>query len=92
MFFGVDDISLKSVQVTKIVWANTTLPLVASGVEFAEYTNTTNGTTRYTAHARKEVIVAAGALRVGLSLQRIMSSNFRIPLLDPRDPATLRNR
>lgn len=51
---------------TKILWANTTLPLVASGIEFATYTNTTNGTERYTAYARKEVIVAAGAIRVRL--------------------------
>jgi hypothetical protein len=55
-------------QVTKIVWVDTKLPLVATGIEFATYTNTTNGTTRFTAHARKEVIVAAGALRVRILL------------------------
>ncbi|KAJ7030825.1 alcohol oxidase [Mycena alexandri] len=55
--------------VTRILWANSTLPLVATGIEFAEYTNTTNGTTRYTAYARKEVIVAAGALRTPAILQ-----------------------
>ncbi|KAK7038486.1 glucose oxidase [Favolaschia claudopus] len=55
--------------VTKIIWSNTQIPLVASGVEFATYTNTTNGTTRFTAHARKEVILAAGALRTPAILQ-----------------------
>jgi hypothetical protein len=45
---------------------NATLPLVASGIEFATYTNITNGTTRFSAYARKEVILSAGSLRVGL--------------------------
>ncbi|KAJ7862046.1 hypothetical protein B0H14DRAFT_2575689 [Mycena olivaceomarginata] len=37
--------------VTKIVWVDTKLPLVATGIEFATYTNTTNGTTRFIAHS-----------------------------------------
>ncbi|KAF7338954.1 Glucose oxidase [Mycena venus] len=55
--------------VTRIVWTGMKSPLVASGVEFATYTNTTNGTTRFTAHARREVIVAAGAIRTPSVLQ-----------------------
>ncbi|KAJ6558835.1 glucose-methanol-choline oxidoreductase [Mycena vulgaris] len=55
--------------VTKIMWANTTIPLVASGIEFANTNNTKNGTTRYTAYARKEVIIAAGAIRTPAVLQ-----------------------
>ncbi|KAJ7165150.1 hypothetical protein C8R46DRAFT_1220279 [Mycena filopes] len=68
--------------VTKILWANTTLPLLASGIEFAEYTNTTNGTTRYTAYARKEVIVAAGAIRTPaiLQLSGVGDTNVLTPL------------
>ncbi|KAJ7113056.1 alcohol oxidase [Mycena epipterygia] len=73
--------------VTKILWANTTLPLVASGIEFAEYTNTTNGTTRYTVHARKEVIVAAGALRTPAILQ--LSGIGDAALLGPLNITTL---
>ncbi|KAJ7628742.1 hypothetical protein FB45DRAFT_991099 [Roridomyces roridus] len=73
--------------VTKILWANTTLPLVASGVEFAEYTNTTNGTTRYKAFARKEVIVAAGAIRTPALLQ--LSGVGDIDILSPLNITTL---
>lgn len=51
-------------QVTKITWANSGIPLTASGVEFAP---ASGGTTRYTATARREVIVAAGAIQVGVS-------------------------
>ncbi|KAJ6453721.1 alcohol oxidase [Mycena sanguinolenta] len=73
--------------VTKIVWAETTIPLVASGIEFATYTNTTNGTTRYTAHARKEVILAAGAIRSPAILQ--LSGVGDSDLLEPLNITTL---
>ncbi|KAJ6628559.1 hypothetical protein B0H10DRAFT_1940393 [Mycena sp. CBHHK59/15] len=73
--------------VTKIVWANATLPLVASGIEFATYTNTTNGTARYTAYARKEVIVAAGAIRTPAVLQ--LSGIGDAALLGPLNITTL---
>ena len=48
-------------QVTKINWANTRIPLTASGVEFAP---ASGGSTRYKATARREVILAAGAIQV----------------------------
>ena len=51
-------------KVTKILWSQTTPPLVASGVEFAPYT--TGTTVRVNAFARKEVIMAAGAIKVCL--------------------------
>ncbi|KAF7364291.1 Glucose oxidase [Mycena sanguinolenta] len=73
--------------VTKIVWSQTTIPLVASGIEFATYTNTTNGTTRYTAHARKEVILAAGAIRSPAILQ--LSGVGDSDLLGPLNITTL---
>ncbi|KAJ7652377.1 alcohol oxidase [Mycena polygramma] len=73
--------------VTKILWADTTLPLVASGIEFATYTNTTNGTTRFTAHARKEVIVSAGSLRTPAILQ--LSGIGDASLLGPLNITTL---
>ncbi|KAJ6524175.1 hypothetical protein B0H19DRAFT_1200585 [Mycena capillaripes] len=73
--------------VTKIVWADTKLPLVATGIEFATYTNTTNGTTRSTAHARKEVIVAAGALRTPSILQ--LSGIGDADILGPLNITTL---
>ncbi|KAG6860207.1 hypothetical protein C0995_014264 [Termitomyces sp. Mi166 len=53
-------------QVTKINWSGTSLPLIASGVEFAP---STGGSTRYTAFARREVIVAAGAIQTPALLQ-----------------------
>jgi len=53
------------IQVTKINWAGTNLPLVASGIEFAP---TAKSSARYTAYARREVIVAAGAIAVCLIL------------------------
>ncbi|KAF9463827.1 glucose oxidase [Collybia nuda] len=52
--------------VTKITWANSGIPLTASGVEFAP---ASGGTTRYTAKARREVIVAAGAIQTPALLQ-----------------------
>ncbi|KAJ6496234.1 glucose oxidase [Mycena sanguinolenta] len=73
--------------VTKIVWSETTIPLVASGIEFATYTNITNGTTRYTAHARKEVILAAGAIRSPAILQ--LSGIGDSDLLGPLNITTL---
>ncbi|KAJ7680038.1 glucose oxidase, partial [Mycena rosella] len=73
--------------VTKILWANTTLPLVASGIEFATYTNITNGTTRFTANARKEVIVAAGAIRTPALLQ--LSGIGDASILGPLNISTL---
>ncbi|KAJ7314249.1 alcohol oxidase [Mycena albidolilacea] len=72
--------------VTKILWAKTKIPLVASGIEFATYTNTTNGTTRYTAHARREVILAAGAIRVRVIL--CVAQIFQLNRTHP-DPAIL---
>ncbi|KAJ7171206.1 alcohol oxidase [Mycena filopes] len=47
--------------VTKIQWSNPgSVPLTASGVEYAYWTK---ADTRYTAHARREVIIAAGAIQ-----------------------------
>ena len=48
------------IQVTKLTWVDSTkIPLVASGIEFADASGT-----RYTAMASKEVILAAGAIMV----------------------------
>ncbi|KAJ2933649.1 hypothetical protein H1R20_g3458, partial [Candolleomyces eurysporus] len=53
--------------VTKINWSNSSgLPLTATGVNFAP---ASGGTTRYTAHARREVILAAGAIQTPQLLQ-----------------------
>ncbi|TRM58470.1 hypothetical protein BD626DRAFT_410370 [Schizophyllum amplum] len=52
--------------VTKITWANGSVPAVASGVEFAP---ASGGNTRYTAMASREVIVAAGAIQSPALLQ-----------------------
>lgn len=51
-------------QVTKINWQQGSTPLVASGIEFAP---SSGGSTRYNAFARREVIVAAGAIQVSIS-------------------------
>ncbi|KAF8054314.1 hypothetical protein FPV67DRAFT_1440316 [Lyophyllum atratum] len=60
-------LTLTKHQVTKINWSSgSTLPLTATGVEFAP---TTGGATRYTAKARLEVIVAAGAIMTPQLLQ-----------------------
>ncbi|KAG6915644.1 hypothetical protein DXG01_010608 [Tephrocybe rancida] len=53
-------------QVTKINWSGSTLPLTATGVTFAP---ASGGSTRYTAFARREVIVAAGAIQTPALLQ-----------------------
>ncbi|KAG6885230.1 hypothetical protein C0993_004637 [Termitomyces sp. T159_Od127] len=53
-------------QVTKINFSGTSLPLTASGVEFA---SSSRGSTRYTSFARREVIVAAGAIQTPSLLQ-----------------------
>jgi len=45
--------------VTKIKWASTNLPLKASGIEFVP---TARSSARFAAFARREVIVAAGAI------------------------------
>jgi len=51
--------------VTKITWANEgSIPLTASGVEFAP---ADGGSNRFTATAKREVIVSAGAVQVRLS-------------------------
>jgi choline dehydrogenase-like flavoprotein len=48
--------------VTNITWANSTnLPLVAAGVEFAP---SGGGSFRHTVSARREVILAAGAIQI----------------------------
>ncbi|GLB41356.1 putative GMC oxidoreductase family protein [Lyophyllum shimeji] len=53
-------------QVTKINWSGSSLPLTATGVQFAP---ASGGSTRYTATARREVIVAAGAIMTPQLLQ-----------------------
>jgi choline dehydrogenase len=53
--------------VTNISWADSTqLPLVASGVEFAP---SGGGSSRHTVSARREVILAAGAIQTPALLQ-----------------------
>lgn len=52
--------------VTQITWNSTNVPLVASGVQFGP---SSGGSTRYTAKARREVIVAAGAIQTPALLQ-----------------------
>jgi choline dehydrogenase-like flavoprotein len=52
--------------VTKINWASTSIPLKAAGVQFAP---TAKGPARYTAFARREVIIAAGAIQSPALLQ-----------------------
>ena len=49
-------------KVAKILWSQTTLPLVAPGVKFSPYTPGT--TVRANAFARREVIIAIGAIKV----------------------------
>jgi len=56
----------KRFQVAKINWVNSNLPLVASGVVFAP---SGGGSTRYTVSARREVIIAAGAIQTPALLQ-----------------------
>ena len=52
--------------VTQITWNSTNVPLVASGVQFGP---SSGASTRYTANARREVIVAAGAIQTPALLQ-----------------------
>ncbi|KAG5642129.1 hypothetical protein DXG03_003579 [Asterophora parasitica] len=59
-------LTLTKHQVTKINWSGSSLPLTATGVEFAP---ASGGSTRYTATARREVIVAAGAIQTPQLLQ-----------------------
>ncbi|RDB29937.1 Glucose oxidase [Hypsizygus marmoreus] len=59
-------LTLTKHQVTKVNWANSGIPLTASGVEFAP---ASGGSTRYTATARREVIIAAGAIMTPALLQ-----------------------
>lgn len=54
------------IQVTQITWSSTNIPIVASGVEFGP---SSGGSTRYTAKARREVILAAGAIQTPALLQ-----------------------
>lgn len=53
-------------QVTQINWSSTAVPLVASGIQFAP---ANRGSARYTATARREVILAAGAIQTPALLQ-----------------------
>ena len=65
---------------TNITWANSTgLPLVTSGVEFAP---SGGGSLRYLVNARREVILAAGAIQtpVLLQLSGIGDSNVLDPI------------
>ncbi|KAG7096632.1 hypothetical protein E1B28_004049 [Marasmius oreades] len=60
-------LTLTTHQVTKINWANPgSIPLKASGIQFAP---ASGGSTRYNAYARKEVIVAGGAIATPALLQ-----------------------
>jgi choline dehydrogenase len=59
-------LTLVNHMVTKITWAQTTVPLNASGIEFAP---ASGGGTRYYASARREVILAAGAIQTPALLQ-----------------------
>ena len=52
--------------VTQITWNSTNVPLVASGVQFGP---SSGASARYTANARREVIVAAGAIQTPALLQ-----------------------
>ncbi|PPR03689.1 hypothetical protein CVT24_007410 [Panaeolus cyanescens] len=59
-------LTLTNHMVTKIKWKEGGIPLTASGIEFAP---TTGGATRYTAHARREIILGAGAVQTPVLLQ-----------------------
>ena len=71
-------------KVTKILWSQTTLPLVASGVEFAPYSPGTP--IRYNAFARREVIMAAGVIKVYLHLNAYAQKALLTENLDLRRP------
>ncbi|KAF8801020.1 FAD/NAD(P)-binding domain-containing protein [Phlegmacium glaucopus] len=64
---------------TKITWIAGSVPLMASGIEFSP---ASGGSTRYTASARREVIVATGAIQTPALLQHsgIGDSNILGPL------------
>ena len=59
-------ITLTGHTVTQITWNSTNVPLVASGVQFGP---SSGGSTRYTTKARREVIIAAGAIQTPALLQ-----------------------
>ncbi|KAJ6629414.1 glucose oxidase [Mycena sp. CBHHK59/15] len=66
--------------VTKINWSNPgSVPLTASGVQYAYWTNSS---TRYNVYARREVIIAAGAIQTPqlLQLSGIGDSSVLTPL------------
>lgn len=74
--------------VTKVLFQNNTLPITATSVQF----QSTNGTTSsqiYTAHASKEVILAAGSLSSPAILQRsgvgdpTLLNSLGIPVSNP---------
>lgn len=72
-------VTLTGHQVTKIIWSKTTVPMIASGVQFGP----SNGSSiRYTANARREVIISAGAIQSPalLQLSGIGDSNTLRPL------------
>lgn len=59
-------LTLTKHMVTKITWKSGSIPITASGIEFAP---AAGGATRYTAFARREVILAAGAIQTPALLQ-----------------------
>ncbi|KAF9473528.1 alcohol oxidase [Pholiota conissans] len=59
-------LTLTQHMVTKINWNSGSIPITAAGVNFAP---AAGGSTRYTAFARREVILAAGAIQTPALLQ-----------------------
>ncbi|KAI0366021.1 alcohol oxidase [Pilatotrama ljubarskyi] len=70
--------------VTKVLFDGTSLPLLANGVEFAPSNGSAN---RFKAFARKEVILAAGAIATPALLQRSGIGNSEV--LEPLGIETL---